>query len=198
MKTEDEILIASEERIRIPGVRYDKVYMYSQSLSSEARAAFSQIDNYFDHRWERSSLETLEDAIQLYPAHHADLNVALWYQVEGNPSENKSFTPYLTFVFHYKGKRVKGIVFDIYERIVWPEGGRPIYLTTEATNRIRTIMHELEDDFSVRHSRGATLFVNPTNGFGTDVVARSRETGEVLVELKTSGPYRSAADEFNL
>jgi hypothetical protein len=28
---------------------------------------------------------------------------------------------------------------------------------------------ELEDDYAVRYSRGATLYINPTNGFGDEI-----------------------------
>jgi len=30
-------------------------------------------------------------------------------------------------------------------------------------------LHELETKYAVQHSRGATLYINPTNAFGEDV-----------------------------
>lgn len=56
---------------------------------------------------------------------------------------------------------------------------------------------ELEDQFAVRYSRGATLYINPTNGLGDDVTPRHRD-GSKLKMLNSDGPYRSAADEFKL
>lgn len=56
---------------------------------------------------------------------------------------------------------------------------------------------EAEDDLAVRYSRGATLFINPTNGFGDDVTPM-REDGKAVTDLNCSGPYRSAADEFKI
>ena len=56
---------------------------------------------------------------------------------------------------------------------------------------------EAEENFAVRYSRGATLFINPTNGFG-DEVTPVREDGKAVTDLNSTGPYRSAADEFKL
>jgi len=54
---------------------------------------------------------------------------------------------------------------------------------------------QLEDKYGVRYSRGATLFVHPTNGFGDKVNPRDHAGGEVT-KLNCRGPYRSAADEY--
>lgn len=55
----------------------------------------------------------------------------------------------------------------------------------------------IEDDFAVRYSRGATLYINPTNGFG-DTVKPVDHAGEEIKKLNSRGPYRSAADDFKL
>jgi len=55
---------------------------------------------------------------------------------------------------------------------------------------------ELEQQFAIVYSKGATLYVNPTNGEGDPVVAR-REDGKVIGKIFSDGPYRSAADEMN-
>ena len=34
-------------------------------------------------------------------------------------------------------------------------------------------IREAEDNYGVRYTRGATVFINPTNGFGDDVVPRN-------------------------
>ena len=54
---------------------------------------------------------------------------------------------------------------------------------------------ELEESYSVRYSKGATLFVNPTNGFGDKVTPRDHAGGEIT-KMNSRGPYRSAADEY--
>lgn len=56
---------------------------------------------------------------------------------------------------------------------------------------------ELEEDFGVKHSRGATLYVNPTNGFGDNVEPRNRH-GHSVEKLYSKGPYQSAADDFKV
>lgn len=58
-------------------------------------------------------------------------------------------------------------------------------------------LHELEDDFAVRYSQGATLYVNPTNGLGDAVVPHNKADRSVT-KLYSNGPYRSAADEFKI
>lgn len=58
-------------------------------------------------------------------------------------------------------------------------------------------LNELEDSCAVRYSIGATLFINPSNGFG-DRVKPVDHAGEEIKKVNTRGPYRSAADEFKL
>ena len=58
-------------------------------------------------------------------------------------------------------------------------------------------LHDLETNYSVKFSRGATLYINPTNGCGDDVVPRMAG-GRPLTKLYSAGPYRSAADENRL
>lgn len=54
---------------------------------------------------------------------------------------------------------------------------------------------ELEELYAVRYSRGATLYVHPTNGFGDKVTPIDHAGGE-LKKMNCRGPYRSAADEY--
>jgi hypothetical protein len=56
---------------------------------------------------------------------------------------------------------------------------------------------EVEAEYAVRHSQGATLFINPTNGFGDKVKPTNRAGGEVK-KVYSDGPYRSAADDFKI
>jgi len=56
-------------------------------------------------------------------------------------------------------------------------------------------LNEVEDDHAVRYSRGATLYINPTNGFGDKVTPRY-ENGQEVKKINCRGPYRSAADEY--
>jgi hypothetical protein len=62
---------------------------------------------------------------------------------------------------------------------------------TEIKQALFEKLCELEEEHAVRYSRGATLFINPTNGFGDDVKPSVRK-------LYSKGPYRSAADEYKL
>jgi hypothetical protein len=58
-------------------------------------------------------------------------------------------------------------------------------------------LHELESTYAIKFSRGATLYVNPTNGFG-DAVTPRLPGGRELTVMYSTGPYRSAADEEKL
>jgi hypothetical protein len=55
---------------------------------------------------------------------------------------------------------------------------------------------ELEE-FGVEHFKGATLYVNPTNEFGEDVILRNKY-GQAVHKLFSHGPYRSCAEEFKI
>ena len=55
---------------------------------------------------------------------------------------------------------------------------------------------EIEEEYGIRFSRGATLHIHPTNGFGDDVIPRAG--GREVTTLYSTGPYRSAADEHDL
>ncbi len=56
-------------------------------------------------------------------------------------------------------------------------------------------LNEIEDEYAIRYSRGAVLFINPTDGLDENVVARNR-LGRVVSKVTKKGPYRSAADEY--
>lgn len=58
-------------------------------------------------------------------------------------------------------------------------------------------LSEIEDDFAVRYSLGATLYINPTNGFGDKVEPVDR-VGQRVDHVYSDGPYRSAADDYKL
>lgn len=58
-------------------------------------------------------------------------------------------------------------------------------------------LHELEDDFAVSHSQGATLYINPTNGSGDTVTPHQRD-GRALQKILCDGPYRSVADKLKI
>jgi len=59
------------------------------------------------------------------------------------------------------------------------------------------MLHAVEEDYAVRYTRGATLYINPTNGFGDQIVPRNR-VGEEVKKQHSKGPYRSAADEYGI
>ena len=56
---------------------------------------------------------------------------------------------------------------------------------------------DVEEDFAVRHSRGATLYINPTNGFGDEVVPCNK-AGRKVDKLFSDGPYRSVAEDYKI
>ena len=56
---------------------------------------------------------------------------------------------------------------------------------------------ELEQTFAIAYSQGATLYINPTNGEGDTVQARTRD-GRPVNRMTSNGPYKSAAQEFNI
>jgi hypothetical protein len=56
---------------------------------------------------------------------------------------------------------------------------------------------EVEDEFAIRRTRNATLYLNPTDEFGDHVVARNT-LGRVISKVTKKGAYRSAADEYNI
>lgn len=58
-------------------------------------------------------------------------------------------------------------------------------------------LHLLQDDHAVRYSRGATLYINPSNEFGDDVVPRNT-VGQEVKKVQCAGPYRSAADDYKI
>lgn len=56
-------------------------------------------------------------------------------------------------------------------------------------------LHEVENEYAIRHSRGATLYLQPTDGDGDTVIPRSR-SGKAIDKILCDGPYKSAADEL--
>lgn len=58
-------------------------------------------------------------------------------------------------------------------------------------------VHEIEDLYAVRCTRGATLYINPTNGFGDEVIPKNT-LGQRVRKVRSKGPYRSAADDYKI
>lgn len=59
------------------------------------------------------------------------------------------------------------------------------------------VLGQLEDEFAVRHTRSATLYIHPTNEVGERLVVRN-SLGAAVTRVTRKGPYRSAADEYNI
>lgn len=55
----------------------------------------------------------------------------------------------------------------------------------------------VEDRYGVRFSLDATLYIRPSNGFGDDVTPRHRN-GEPVEKIYCTGPYASAADQYQI
>lgn len=53
---------------------------------------------------------------------------------------------------------------------------------------------EVEDECAIHHSRGATLYINPTNGTGDTVFPRNK-SGRKIETVTSDGPYKSAAED---
>ena len=84
----------------------------------------------------------------LYPAHHADLSVALWHQVKGELEGE--FRSNLTFVYENQGKPVGIIFVDLDQFAVSWANGQKVYLTREAMERIESIYLELKQPENFR------------------------------------------------
>ena len=54
----------------------------------------------------------------------------------------------------------------------------------------------IEDRFAVRHSLDATLYINPTNGFG-DAVSPRYANGKEVTVVYAARPYTCAADLYD-
>jgi hypothetical protein len=65
----------------------------------------------------------------------------------------------------------------------------------EIRKALSEALGEIEAEFAIRHSRGAILYINPTDGLGEAVIARNR-LGRVVSRIMKDGPYPSAADEY--
>lgn len=57
-------------------------------------------------------------------------------------------------------------------------------------------INEIEDEFALRFSYGAVLFINPTDGLGEKVSPRNR-LGHQVKKVTKKGPYRAAADQYD-
>jgi hypothetical protein len=58
-------------------------------------------------------------------------------------------------------------------------------------------LKQIEEDFTIRYSRGATLYINPTNGFGDDIEPLD-QSGRRIDRLYSDGGYKSAAMDYKL
>jgi len=58
-------------------------------------------------------------------------------------------------------------------------------------------LHELEDQFTIRHSRNVTIYLTPTNGFGNEVYCRD-QSGRKIEVISCNGPYRDISDEYSV
>ncbi len=66
---------------------------------------------------------------------------------------------------------------------------------TEIRKALCEALGEIEAEYAIRHSRGAILYINPTDGLGEAVTARNK-LGRVVSRIMKDGPYRSAADDY--
>ena len=129
--------IPTKDRIKIPGTAFDKVVLYCD-FEAEFQWADLLAEINGDEMVFRKGLYATHE---LYPAHHADLSVALWHQVKGDLEVE--FRSNLTFVYEREGKPVGIIFVDLDQYAVSSADGQQIHLTREAMERIESIYLEL-------------------------------------------------------
>jgi hypothetical protein len=57
-------------------------------------------------------------------------------------------------------------------------------------------LNEIEDEYAVGFSKGATLYFHPTDELGEEVILM--KAGRRVNKILTNGPYKSAAVEFQI
>jgi hypothetical protein len=57
------------------------------------------------------------------------------------------------------------------------------------------MLAKAECDYGVRYTIDATLYIRPTNGFGSEFTPSS-PNGKPIQYLYSNGPYQSAADHY--
>ncbi|MFW8602661.1 hypothetical protein [Rhizobium beringeri] len=67
----------------------------------------------------------------------------------------------------------------------------------ELRQAIFEALGEMEDEYGICHSRNVTLYLNPTDEFGDRVIVRN-SLGRIISRVNRKGPYRSAAEEYNI
>lgn len=65
----------------------------------------------------------------------------------------------------------------------------------EITQALIEAFAMIQDEYGIHHTRSVTLYINPTDGKGEDVVARN-SLGRVVSKIKLDGPYKAAADHY--
>lgn len=68
---------------------------------------------------------------------------------------------------------------------------------TDIRQALFEMLAEAEGEHGIRYSIDATLYLQPTNGFGAEFTPRSRN-GKPIKSLYSNGPYQSAADHYDL
>lgn len=148
-KIEEPDYVDQGARVRIPGTSYDRVILFSGKYSRYLKGTplvqelpkEKEIDH--DIPWYSLIQDSFSHSDTLYPAHHADLNVALWHQV--NPPSKLIKSRRITFVYQNEGKDVGGIHVDFESKRVWTPEGMEVFLSKNATDRIEAIYDELRD-----------------------------------------------------
>ena len=56
---------------------------------------------------------------------------------------------------------------------------------------------ELEELYNVRYVRGLTIYMTLTNGVGDEVHCRDGR-GETITTVRSEGPYRSVAEDYEI
>jgi len=68
---------------------------------------------------------------------------------------------------------------------------------TQLSQAVYEQLHQIEDQYRVRHAKEITLYLTPTNGFNNEIYCRDVYGKEVKVVF-CHGPYRSAAEDYEI
>jgi|GEM_PF-4977865 len=137
---DDGLYVPSNERVGVPGVPY----AYASVFYSAPIYVSEVGDEDPDYRLRDPLNEGY--GLRLYPAHLADMKVALWHQL-AIPGRviNSSFQVEETFVFYDDSDKVVGWFHaDYLNKLVWSEVSGFVRLDFQACWRLRQINRELK------------------------------------------------------
>lgn len=58
-------------------------------------------------------------------------------------------------------------------------------------------LNEIEDEFAIQHAKGIRLYFDPVDELGEEVILKNK-SGRRVDKILSKGPYKSAAEEFQI